>query len=89
VEQNVLKDIIIISKGTEVLHSCVDLQRVLQASFSDMCLTFFQGGSELMDVKVEEVGYMKEEDPLSVTCPALMPEKEVSCVSVSTVTLIS
>jgi hypothetical protein len=39
-----------------------------------------------MDIKVEEVRGMKEEDPLSVTCPALVPEKEVSCVSLSTVT---
>jgi hypothetical protein len=40
----------------------------------------------MMDIKFEEVRDMKEEDPLSVKCPALMPEKEVSCVSVSTVT---
>jgi hypothetical protein len=43
-----------------------------------------------MDIKVEEVTDMKEkEDPLSVKCPALKPEKEVSCVSSSTVTWIS
>jgi len=40
-----------------------------------------------MDIKVEEVTVVKEEeeDPLSVTCPALKPEKEVSCLSMSTV----
>jgi hypothetical protein len=34
-EQNVLKDVII-NKDTEVLHSFVDLRRVLPASRSDM-----------------------------------------------------
>jgi hypothetical protein len=82
------KDIVIINKGTEVLHSFVDLQRVLPASCSDV--SFFQGESELMDIKVEEVTVIKEEeegeDRLSVTCPALKHEKEVSCLCVSTVT---
>ena len=47
-----------------------------------MCLKFFQGGSELVDIKFEEVTVIKEEeeDPLSITCPALKPEKEVSCL---------
>jgi hypothetical protein len=41
-----------------------------------------------MDIKVEEVTVVKEEeeDPLSVTCPPLKPEKEVSCLSMPTVT---
>jgi hypothetical protein len=42
-----------------------------------------------MDIKVEEVTVMKEEeeeDRLSVTCPALKHEKEVSCLCVSTFT---
>jgi len=46
-----------------------------------------------MDIKVEEVTVVKEEeeeeDTLSVTCRPLEPEKEVSCMSVSTVTSIS
>ena len=60
------------------------------------CLKFFQDGSELMDIKVEEVTIVEEEeeekeeeeeeDPLSETCSALKPEKEVSCSSMSTVT---
>jgi len=80
-----LKDIVIINKRTEVLHSSVDLQRVLPASCSDV--SFFQGESELMDIKVEEVTVIKEEeeDRLSVTCPALKHEKEVSCLCVSTI----
>lgn len=86
-ERHVLKNIVIINKGTEVLHNCVDLQRVLLPA---SCSEFFQGESELMDIKVEEVTDMEEkEDPLSVTCAALKPEKEVSCVSASTVTWIS
>jgi hypothetical protein len=39
-----------------------------------------------MDIKVEEVTVVKEEeDTLSVTCPALELENEVSCLFVSTV----
>lgn len=56
------------------------------------CLKFLQGRSELMNIKVEEVTVVKEEeeeDPLSVTCRALEPEKEVSCLSVFTITWIS
>jgi hypothetical protein len=45
----------------------------------------FQGGSGVMDIKVENVTDFKEEeeDSLSVTCPELRIEKEVSlCVCV-------
>jgi hypothetical protein len=49
-------------------------------------LVFFQGGSGVMDIEVENVTDFKkeeeEEDPLSVTCPELNIEKEVSCVCV-------
>jgi hypothetical protein len=42
----------------------------------------FQGGSEVMDLKVEDVTDFKEEeeDSSSVTCPELKIEKEVSCL---------
>ena len=46
-------------------------------------LVSFQVGSGVMDVKVENVTHIKEEevDSLSVTCPELKIEKEVSlCV---------
>jgi hypothetical protein len=75
-----------INKGTVVLHSCVDLQRVVPAPYSEMCVTSFQDVSEVMAIKVEEVTEVKEEqeDPLTITCPALDVEQEVSCVSVCT-----
>jgi hypothetical protein len=45
-----------------------------------MCLTSFQDGREVMDIKPEVVVVKeKEEDPLAVT---LESEKEVSIVSV-------
>jgi hypothetical protein len=45
-------------------------------------LVSFQGGSGVMDIKVENVTDFKEEeeDSLTVTCPELRIEKEVSCV---------
>jgi predicted aconitase len=54
-----------------------------------MYATSFQDGSEVMDIKVEEVTDVKEEkqeeegkDPLAITCPTSDTEQEVSCVSV-------
>jgi hypothetical protein len=45
-----------------------------------MCLTSFQDGREVMDMKPEDTDVQeKEEDPLAVT---LESEKEVSFVSV-------
>jgi hypothetical protein len=51
-----------------------------------MCLTSFQDGSELVDIKAEEVPNVKkekeeEEDPLAITCQKLESEREVSFVS--------
>jgi hypothetical protein len=45
-------------------------------------LVSFQGGNGVMDIKVEDVTDFKEEeeDSLTVTCPELRIEKEVSCV---------
>ena len=88
-EQNVSKDVVLINKGTEVLHSLWICREFCQPHVV-MCMNFLQGGSELMDIKFEEVTVVKEEeeeeDPLSVTSRALEPEREVSCLSVSTVT---
>jgi len=63
-----------------VLHNCVGLQSFVSASYSEMCLTAFQDGREVMDIKPEVIDVKeKEEDPLAVT---LWPEKEVSFVLV-------
>jgi hypothetical protein len=57
------------------------MYRVARAVYCEVCRTSFQGGRELMDVKVEEVIDVKEEeeDPLAVASGS---EQEVSCVSV-------
>jgi len=63
-----------------VLHNCVGLQSFVSASYSETCLTSFQDGGEVMDIKPEVTDVKeKEEDPLAVT---LESEKEVSFVSV-------
>jgi hypothetical protein len=76
----------VISKGTVVLHSCVDLQRVVSTSCSEMRVTPFQDESETMDIKLDITDVKEEqEDPLAIpiTCPALDVEQEVSlCVCV-------
>jgi hypothetical protein len=47
-----------------------------------ICLTYFQDENELINMKVEEVTYVQEEDPLAVTFPAVKAEQEVGCISV-------
>jgi len=74
-----------INMGFVVLHNSVNVRTVVAASYSEMCVTSFQDGSEAMDIKVEEVTDVKEEegeDPLAITCPTSDAEQEVSRVSV-------
>jgi hypothetical protein len=70
-----------INLGSVVLPDCVYALRVLPASYSEMCVTSFQDGSEAVDIKVEEVTGVKEEeegkDPLSITCPTSDADQEV------------
>jgi hypothetical protein len=80
---------VMINSGSVVLHDCVCALRVLPALCSEICVTLFQGGSEAMDIKVEEVTDVKEEeeeeegeDHLAITCPTSDAEQEVSLVSV-------
>jgi hypothetical protein len=47
-----------------------------------ICITYFQDENGLISIKVEEVTYAQEEDPLAVTFPAVKAEQEVSCMSV-------
>ena len=61
---------------------CVDCQRIVPASYSGMSVTCFQDGDGLIQVKAEVVTYIQEEDPLSVTFPAMKTEQGVSSLSV-------
>jgi len=74
-----------INLGFVVLHNCVNVWTIVPTLYSEMCVTSFQDGSEAMDIKVEEVTYVKEEeegkDPLAITCPTSDAEQEVSRVS--------
>ena len=63
-----------------VLRNHVGLQSFVSASYSELCLTCFQDGREVMDIKPEVIDVKeKEEDPLAVT---LESGQEVSFVSV-------
>ena len=68
------------SEVVVVLHNCVGLWSFVSASYSEMCLTSFQDGGEVTDIKPEVINVKeKEEDPLAVT---LESEQKVSFVSV-------
>jgi hypothetical protein len=62
-----------------VSHSHVGLQIFVPASYSEMFLTSFQDGREVMDIKPEVTDVKEQEDPLAVT---LESEQEVSSMSV-------
>jgi hypothetical protein len=47
-----------------------------------ICVTYFQDGDGLIQVKAEDVTNIQEEDPLAVTFPAAKAEQGVSCISV-------
>jgi hypothetical protein len=67
------------SEVVMVLHNHVSLQSFVSALYSELCLTSFQDGGEVMDIKPEVTEVKeKEEDPLAVT---LESEQEVSFVS--------
>ena len=48
---------------------------------TETCLTACVAGSTVAVVKVEEVSYIPEEDPLALTLPATKAEQEVCYVT--------
>ena len=71
-----------IHKDAMLLLRSVWTYRELYKLHTVICLTYFQDGSELINIKTAEVTYMQEDDPLAVTFPAMKAEQEVSCISV-------
>jgi hypothetical protein len=68
-----------IDKGMVVLQNCIDLQNVVPDSYSETCETYPYDGSQIMNIKVEDVTDMKEEeDPVEITFPVIKAEQEVS-----------
>jgi hypothetical protein len=68
-----------IDKGMVVLQNCIDLQKVIPDSYSETCLTSPHDGSQVINIKVEDVTDIQdEEDPLQVTFPEIKAEHEVS-----------
>jgi hypothetical protein len=60
-----------------VLQNCTDVQERASGLWTEMCVT-------ASDVKVEEDSDMPhEEDPLSVTSPAVKAEQEVSILYIT------
>jgi hypothetical protein len=57
----------------------MDLGEAVPGVCSETCLTYSATGSEVCDVKVEEVLLtQEEEDPLAIALPAIKAEPEVS-----------
>ena len=59
------------------LQSCMDLGETVPSVCSETGLTVSADGSEVCDIKVEEVLATQEEDPLAVALPATKAEHEV------------
>ena len=63
------------------LQNSVDLGETVPSVYSETCLTVCAGGSEVSDVRVEEVLYkQEEEDPLAVALPAVNAADKVCYV---------
>ena len=71
------------NKGThDFVCGFVWTVRELYQLYIVICLTYFQDGEDLIQVKAEEVTYIQEEDPLAVTFPAMKAEQMVSFIFV-------
>jgi hypothetical protein len=57
-----------------------DFLKVELCSCNETCITSHDG-NDVISIKVEEVTDFQEEDPLSITLPAVNAEHEVSCIS--------
>ena len=63
------------------LQNSLDLGETVPSVCSETCLTVSADGSEVSDIKVEEVlATQEEEDPLAVALPAIKAEQEVRII---------
>jgi hypothetical protein len=73
-----------------VLQNCMDLLKVVPASYSETCLSSSHDGNQVIDVKVEDATDIQEQEDLFLTnFSAVQTDHEVSCMSVYIVRHIS
>jgi hypothetical protein len=73
-----------------VLQKGVDLLQCETGLYNETCIAESYDGNQLIDVKVEEVPYIKEEDdPESLSSPDIKIGHEVSFMAVSPVSSIA
>jgi hypothetical protein len=70
-------------KGMVVLQNCLDSQRDVPGSHSEICASSSHDGDQAVNIKVEEFSEMEDwEDPVPMTVVEVKIEPEVSCMSV-------
>ena len=67
------------------LQNSMDLVETVPSVCSETCLTVSADGSEVSDIRAEEVLYIQEEDHLAVALPAVKAADTVCCVCNSVV----
>lgn len=73
-----------------VLQEGVDLLQGETSLYSETCIAESYDGNQVIDIKLEEVPYIKEEDdPESVSSPGISIGHEVSFMAVSPVCSIA
>jgi hypothetical protein len=71
-----------IDKGIVLLQNCMDFQKDMQDSCSEMCPTS-RDANQIINVKVEDVSHTEEEEvPVPLKYSGIKTELVVSCMSV-------